>query len=265
LIITFAVPKQWCYRLGVRTSGFHPGNRGSIPRSTTTETLTLVRVFYFNPMNKKTALLIGSTGLIGNYCLHLLLDDNRYEKVIAISRKELSVKNPKLENIITDLDTIVTFTEKLKADDYFCCLGTTIKIAGSQENFRKVDETYVLAIAKIAEKHNAKAFCVVSAMGANEQSSIFYNAVKGSMENQLKKLQINYIGIFRPSLLLGERKENRTAEKIGEYFLQFFKIISLGLAQNLYAIHGKKVAKAMIEKANSSKIGVEIILSGQIQ
>jgi uncharacterized protein YbjT (DUF2867 family) len=129
-----------------------------------------------NTSNMKTALIAGATGLIGKQLLQLLLQDSYYEKVKAITRKPLDLQHPKLENVVLDFEKLSE--ADLKSDDVFCCLGTTIRIAKTKEAFRKVDYTYPLEIARATEKLGSTQYFLVSALGADKNSNIFYNKVK---------------------------------------------------------------------------------------
>lgn len=160
------------------------------------------------------AVVIGSTGLTGNILLKNLLADNRLEKVISVSRRKLGIESSKLrEVIIEDFKDLKSKTSELFGDYYFCALGTTIKAAGSKENFMKVDYQAVLDFATIAKENSAKSLTMISAMGVSESSPFFYNQVKAKAENALINLGINRLVIFRPALLVGDRKEFR----LGEY------------------------------------------------
>src|SRR5712671_4399209 len=161
------------------------------------------------------AILIGSTGLTGSFLVQQLFADSAITKVISISRKPLEVSNAKLtEVLVTDLAEVPSIETKIRGDIYFCCLGTTIKAAGSKESFEKVDHAAIVAFAKIAKEHDAKSFTLVSAMGANARSMIYYNQVKGRTEDDVKALGFRSLIIFRPALLVGPRHEFRLAEKI---------------------------------------------------
>ncbi len=161
----------------------------------------------------------GATGLVGSLLVNKLLVDNDITQVISISRKLLHIKNPKLkEIIITTLSDLTLHQSELQGDIYFCCLGTTIKDAGSQENFKKVDYDAVIAFARIAKIHNAQSFVVISAAGADTNSLFFYSRVKGEVENVLQKMHLKRLVIFRPSVLVGNRKTFR----LGESVLQLF-------------------------------------------
>lgn len=146
----------------------------------------------------------------------------------------------------------------------FCCLGTTIKTAGSQEAFLKVDYTYVIESARIAKSQGATAFSVVSAMGANSKSGIFYNRVKGDMEEALQKIGFSSLLIFRPSLLIGERKEVRPGEVIGAAISNLFSFLFVSGLKKYKPIQGSLVAKSMLDHAKEQKTGLQIIESDKI-
>lgn len=161
------------------------------------------------------AVIAGATGLVGSVLLSKLLDDKAITQVIAIARRPLAINHSKLSTVIIfDFSNLSTHQEQLRGDIYFCALGTTIKVAGTKENFRKVDFDAVVNFGKIAALHQAKSFTVVSANMANPNSNIFYNKIKGEAEEALKQLALNRLVILRPGLLIGERIENRTGEKI---------------------------------------------------
>ena len=141
-------------------------------------------------------------------------------------------------------------------DHVYCCLGTTIKTAGSKSNFRKVDHDYPLAFAAAAKKWNASVFSIVTAAGSNANSKIFYNRVKGELESNLRSLGLNSTLIFQPSLLLGDRNEFRLREKIA---MGVAKSTSWMTPSSFRAIHSKTVAKSMVEKTCSESTGFNII------
>ncbi len=130
-------------------------------------------------MKLKTAIIAGATGLVGKELLQNLLDNKNYEKVISIVRRKTSLNHPKLEQKIIDFDNLDEIASELIADEYFCCLGTTMKKAGSKEKFADVDYLYPVNLATIAQANNAKKYLLISAMGADKKSIIFYNKVKG--------------------------------------------------------------------------------------
>lgn len=215
---------------------------------------------------QKTALIIGATGLIGQACVKQLLQSTAYSKIKVVVRRKTFHYNEKLEEIIIpDFDTLSDYGHDLAADDVFCCLGTTMKIAGSKEAFYRVDYTYIVTIAKIAAMNNAKQFLLISSVGADPHSLFYYSKVKGETERTIKKLPFWAIRIIRPSVLKGDREENRLGERVA---------IQLGsLAHNLmgsildkYApIDSDKVARYMVHLAQSLDGGTHTYESDAIQ
>lgn len=201
-------------------------------------------------MAQKTAIVLGATGLIGGYCLTHLLENNNYSKITSLHRRKLSLSHPKLEQHVIDFDNPQDYVKYFKADDLFFCLGTTIKTAGSQAAFRKVDYEYVIESARFSAQNGAQQFLVVSSIGANADSANFYLRTKGEMEEALKKIAFKNIHIFRPSMLLGPRKEFRFGENIGKAVMKVIAPLMLGPLKKYKAIHAETVAKAMIKAAN---------------
>jgi uncharacterized protein YbjT (DUF2867 family) len=208
----------------------------------------------------KVALLAGSTGLIGNQLLELLLADKYYSKIIALSRKPLAITNPKLENIVVEVEQLEK--HQLKADDVFCCLGTTMKQAGSKAAFRKVDFDYPLQLAKVLKTNGAQQFLLVSALGANKKSGIFYNQIKGEIEEAITSVGFRTLHIFRPSLLLGARKDHRGGEEAAKVFYKIFGFLIPKKYQGLESI---KVARAMQALAKKEISGVFVYESNALQ
>jgi len=208
------------------------------------------------------ALIAGATGLVGGSLLELLLKDNHYEKVISLQRGQATLIHPKLVTIQTDftnLDELIL----PNVTDVFCCLGTTIKKAGSKEQFKKVDYSFPLALAECGGKAHAKHFLIITAMGANASSYFFYNKVKGELEETLAAFKgISTISIFRPSLLLGKRIEKRAGESIGIILAEGVnKIFKTDIG-----IQAKDVSKAMYSIAKYPKqTGTTYYASTQIK
>ena len=210
----------------------------------------------------KTALIVGTTGLIGNQLLELLLADDYYSKVIALSRKALTIHHPKLENIVPDFANLSGYSSQFKADDVFCCLGTTMKQAGSQAAFHKVDFDYPFEIAKITKELGAKQYFLITALGANKKSSFYYNRVKGEVEEAIGQLGFKSYHIFRPSFLQGNRSEKRAGEEATHVF---FKIFGFLVPKKFKGIDSAKVARAMLTKAKEERGGVFIHESDVLQ
>ena len=211
------------------------------------------------------ATLIGGTGLTGSLLVRQLLADPAITKVISISRRTLEISNPKLaEVLISDLAGLSSIESKIRGDLYFCCLGTTIKAAGSKENFEKVDHAAIVAFAKIARAHDAKSFTLVSAMGANANSMIFYNRVKGRTENDVRALGLRALIIFRPALLVGPRHEFRLAERIMAKTLVPLSLILPARTQKSLVTKAETLATRMLVEGKAAPVGVHVMLAKDI-
>jgi len=206
-------------------------------------------------MANKTALILGSSGLVGKELLDLCLKSEVYEKVITPVRVPLPIQDKKRIELIIDFE-MPPWEDLFPVNHVYCCLGTTIKKAGSKSNFIKVDHDFPLAFAGAAKKWGVEQFSVITAAGVSANSKIFYNKVKGELESKLKDLDLKGTIIFQPSLLLGERNEFRLGEKV---FSGFAKITSWMTPSSFKAINGQKVARVMLEKTISSKSGLRII------
>jgi uncharacterized protein YbjT (DUF2867 family) len=210
----------------------------------------------------KTALLAGSTGLIGRQLLQLLLDDPYYTVVKAISRKPLDFVHPKLQNIVADLNSLTQHYDVLKADDVFCCLGTTIKQAGSKDAFRAVDYDYPLELARLTKNQGAEQYLIITALGSDAKSGIFYNRVKGEVEKAIGEIGFQSYHIFRPSLLLGERMEKRAGEGAAT---AVYTALGFLIPLKYKAIDSVKVAKGMLHFAKQNVSGRFIHESKELQ
>ncbi len=213
----------------------------------------------------KTALIIGSTGLIGSQLLELLLESPIYEKVTVFVKRDNGIQHPKLTQHIIDFDKPETYKELVIGDDFFCTIGTTIKNAGSQDAFRKVDFEYPKVFATIALENNVKQFLLISSLDALSTSTNFYLKTKGKIENFLKKCSFESAIVLRPSLLLGKRKEFRLGEKMAAFFIKLFSFLLIGNLKKYKAIESKDVAKAMFHIAQQNYKGFHIIESDEIQ
>ena len=204
----------------------------------------------------RTALILGATGLVGGYLLDNILENNKYERVYIISRSDVLKKHPKLDTYILELSRMEDVREVFNVSDVFCCLGTTMKNAGSKEAFKKVDLDFPLLAAKLAAEGEAEQFLIVSAMGASSNSSFFYNRVKGEMEERVKSLPFKGVHIFRPSLLLGNRKEFRLGEKTAEMLFTRLPFLFRGSLKKYAPIKAEQVAKFMAERAIKGEKGI---------
>ncbi len=212
----------------------------------------------------KTAIVIGSTGLTGGYLLTELVANPNYSKIIVLVRKASGQHNLKVEEQVVDFNKLIDFKNKIIGDDVYCTIGTTIKKAGSQEAFAKVDLEYPLSIAKIAKENGAKHFLLMSSLGANASSGNFYLKTKGALENVLRDLNFDSLSIFRPSILLGPRSEFRLGEKIGIFFMRLFSFLLLGSLKKYRPIHAKQVAHAMVAAGQDGEKGLKIFESDKM-
>ena len=195
-------------------------------------------------MEMRSAIIVGATGLVGSHLVRLLCESEEYISVTALTRRKLDYEHEKL------VERIVNFDELAESDfdfahEVFCCLGTTIKKAGTKEQFEKVDVEYPLHVASLAKKRGIGHFIVISAMGANEKSFAYYNRVKGKLEKELIDLELPQLSIVRPSLLVGDRKEFRLGEKAGEVVLNVVNPLLIGPMKKARSIEASQVALAM--------------------
>jgi uncharacterized protein YbjT (DUF2867 family) len=216
-------------------------------------------------LRSKSALLLGATGLVGGHCLDLLLSDDNYNRVVVPTRRALTIKNKKMEQLLVNFDRLEESANLLKADDIYCCLGTTMKKAGSKDAFYKVDFTYPHEIAKLTLKNGAERFLIVSSVGASSKSSNFYLKVKGEIEEAISKLPFAAVHIFRPSLLLGERDEQRLGEKVGMVSSRALSFLFIGGLKKYRPIEARVVASAMVEAAQKSSSGISVYESDEVQ
>jgi uncharacterized protein YbjT (DUF2867 family) len=199
----------------------------------------------------KTALVFGYTGLIGGQLTRLLLEDERYSKIKVFVRRPVRQKHSKLEVILTDYEDLPSVAPEISGDELFCCLGTTMKKAGSRTAFAKVDLDYPVQIAEIASTNKVAKYLVVSSIGASKNSTGFYLRTKGIMEEAMKKYEFRQLAIFRPSLLLGTRNDKRWGEDAGKWLYGIIGFLFRGPLAKYRAIEGVTVARAMINVANN--------------
>jgi len=209
-------------------------------------------------MAAKTALLAGSTGLVGGHCLKLLRETADYEKVVAVTRRPLSPDRvDKVEQRVVNFETL-SAADVAGAGDIFCALGTTIKKAGSQAAFRKVDFDAIVNLARAGVEAGAKRFVLVSSIGADPKSSNFYLRVKGETEQAVSALPFEAVHIMRPGLLLGERQESRAGEGVAQKVMPIVKGLLVGPLRKYRAVSADRVARAMVGAARSAASGVHV-------
>lgn len=210
-------------------------------------------------MSSKKALIIGATGLVGKALVNHLLAKDSYEEIIVLSRRALEIENSRIRTvIIEDFDKLSEYKDQMNAEDVYCALGTTRKKAGSKENFIKIDLDYPLELARLTkDQTNFQQFLVVTSLGANSESPLFYNETKGKLEEALVELNIKSLGIFQPSLLLGNREEFRLLEAIGKFLSALLSFFVVGSKKRLWAIKGEEVAEAMYMVSKKPVLGVK--------
>jgi uncharacterized protein YbjT (DUF2867 family) len=213
----------------------------------------------------KTALLIGATGLVGGHVLNELLADNDYSSVTVLTRKTLNIHHPKLKEVLVDFDQIEKYAADIKADTIFCCLGTTIGKAGSQDAFKKVDYEYPLRVGEIAKQNGAQTYLLISALGSSKSSIIFYNRVKAETEEAIKNLQFNSLHILQPSLILGDREEKRIGEGIARAAAPVIDLMMVGPLNKYKSIKAEQIAKAMVYYSKLNDTGVFRHESNELQ
>ena len=194
----------------------------------------------------KTALLFGSSGLVGGYLLNQLIKDTNYSKIKLFVRSDTEINDPKVEIIKTDFNNLQNHKEDIKGDDCFFCIGTTKKNSPDKDEYKRVELEIPKEVAKIAKSNLVNSFIFVSALYANPKSSGEYIRFKGQVEEELKELNFPKLGIMRPSFLIGNRKEKRVSETIGIFIFKLLSPLLLGPLKKMKPIHSETVAKAMI-------------------
>ncbi|HSM64033.1 MAG TPA: NAD-dependent epimerase/dehydratase family protein [Gillisia sp.] len=207
----------------------------------------------------KSAILLGATGLTGGYLLNILLKDPKYDKVKVFSRSSVGFKHEKLEEHLVDLFELEKYKNDFQADEVYCCIGTTKSKTPDKETYKKIDFGIPVTAAKLCRENNISTFLVISSLGADANSSMFYNKVKGEMQHQVLEQGIKNTYIFQPSLIAGDREEERFFERLAIKGFKIFNPIMLGPLKKYRSIHPETIAKAMHICANSgySKILIE--------
>lgn len=213
---------------------------------------------------RRTALLVGATGLVGGHCLRALLADPEWVGVTTFTRRRIALSNPKLVARMVDFDRLGQLSGFPRVSDVFCCLGTTIARAGSQSEFYKVDFTYVTEAARLAAVSGARQILLVSSVGADSSSHIFYSRVKGEVEEAVKRLPFDGIHIFRPSLLAGVRAERRAGERLGVGLASALSFALVGPLRRYRPLPAADVARAMVAVARQEIRGAVVYESERI-
>lgn len=214
---------------------------------------------------KKIAIILGASGLTGSIWLEKLLKDERYENIKLFSRSKINDVPNKVTQFIGDLLELNQFEKDFTGDEVYCCIGTTLKKTPDKTIYKQIDYGIPVAAAKLSKKNNIATFLVISALGADANSSVFYNKTKGKMEQDVLQQQIKSTFILRPSLIGGNRNETRILEKIG---LMIFKVIQplfIGSLKKYKITEAEHIATAMIKLANTTNTNEVFITSTHIK
>ncbi len=216
------------------------------------------------PDSGRSALVLGATGLVGGRCLDLLLADEAYSRVLVLTRRPASRSHAKLRWHTVDFERLSEFGRLLRVDDVFCCLGTTIRAAGSREAFAKVDFGYAVEAARASAENGAGQLLLVSAVGADPRSRVFYSRIKGEVEAAVRELPFRGVQIFRPSLLLGERTHPRIGERLAAAAMAPISPLLLGRARKLRPVRAARLAAVMVAVAKRAPLGVNVFEGDRI-
>ena len=200
----------------------------------------------------KTALIFGSSGLIGNELLNIILQNNNYNKVKIFVRSVPKNNDTKLEIIQTDFTSLEKHKDSIVGDDCFFCIGTTHKETPDKNEYRRIEYDIPVKVAQIAKSNSVNSFVYISSIGANSNSSGSYLKNKGQVEEELKKMNFLKLAVIRPSILLGNRKSFRLGERIGIFVMKALSVFFLGSLKKYKPIKAENVAKAMMSIAESN-------------
>ncbi len=214
---------------------------------------------------KKTAIILGATGLTGTILLQKLIEDNRYDSIKLFSRSKMEGLPKKVTQFIGNLLKLEQFKTDFNADEVFCCIGTTAKKTPNKVLYKQIDYGIPLTAAKLSKENNINTFLVISAMGSDKKSSVFYNRTKGEMEYDVLQQNIKNTYILRPSLIGGERKESRILEKIGLFVFKIIQPLFIGKLKKYSIINAESIAQTMINLANNKSNAEVIITSDDIK
>ncbi|MFX0556212.1 nucleoside-diphosphate sugar epimerase [Maribacter sp. CXY002] len=214
--------------------------------------------------SKKSAIIIGATGLTGNVLLQELLKDDRYGTVKLFSRSSVGISSPKLEEHLLNLFDIEAHKAKFIADEVFCCIGTTMSKTPNKEQYGAIDYGIPVTVAKLCKENSIETICVISALGANAESSVFYNRVKGEMEQAVLSMSIPNTYLLQPSLIGGKRKEKRLGEWLAKKFFIILRPLFVSSLKKYRVIPPQEIAQCMVILANRANKERRRILSDEI-
>ena len=216
-------------------------------------------------MTDRTALVLGASGLVGGHLLSRLAQDRRWSRVVTLGRRPLATASARHDDHVVDFDRLAEQAELFACDDLFCCLGTTIRQAGSEAAFRRVDLEIPFEAAQLAASAGASQMLLVSALGADPRSRIFYNRTKGEAERAVGEVGLEALQILRPSLLTGDRDDVRWGERIGGAVLSVLRPVLVGPLSALRPTPAASVAGALVEIAAARPTGIHVYGPGAIR
>lgn len=190
----------------------------------------------------KTAIILGATGLTGGLLLEKLLKDPSFEKITLFSRNSVQINDPKIEEHLIDMFQLENYSDAFKADVVFCCVGTTKAKTPDKENYKKIDYGIPVTAVKLAKENEIKTFIVISSLGADENSSVFYNKTKGEMQRDVLNQNIDNTYVLQPSLIIGDRNESRFGEDLAGFFMKIFGFL---IPKKYKMIKAETIAEAM--------------------
>jgi uncharacterized protein YbjT (DUF2867 family) len=211
------------------------------------------------------AVIVGASGLIGSYLLELLLDSPQYDEILALVRKELPVHHKKLVQLVIDFEKLDDHANSITGKAIFCCLGSTKKKTPDLNLYRKIDHDYPVKLAQIAKHNGIKQYHLVSALGADSKSSNFYTKMKGETEDDIQKVGLDCLQIYRPSLLTGNRKESRPMERFATALMKVVDPLLRGGLKKYRSIPAQTVASAMYNQSLKYNEGVFVHPSDKIK
>ncbi|GGG37522.1 NAD(P)H-binding protein [Bizionia arctica] len=199
----------------------------------------------------KTAIILGATGLTGGLVLEQLVLDTRYSKIILFSRSSCNIKHDKIEEHLVDLMDLSSYKNLFIGDEVFCCIGTTKAKTPDEEKYLQIDYGIPVAAAQLCRQNNINTLVVISALGADKQSKVFYNRTKGRMEEAVLLEKIPNTYLLQPSLISGDRNEKRLGESVANVFMKLINPLMIGSLSKYKSIHPITIAKCMVILANS--------------
>ena len=214
---------------------------------------------------KSKAVIAGASGLIGSNLLSILLQQPEYDEVLVLVRKELNIQHEKLTQLIVDFDQLNNYSESITGHAVFCCLGSTRKKTPDLAIYRKIDHDYPIQLAQLAHKNGVRQCHLVSSMGANADSSNFYTKMKGEVEDDIKKIGLDSLHIYRPSFLTGERNADRVTERVLAPVMKILDPLLVGNLKKYRSIPAATVAMAMFKQSLKNEQGTFIYPSDKIK